>query len=90
LNEIESRRYINEASTGAYMPSLDQDAGIGYEGLAPSDEVGRGNTDYTRKEASITLTQLIWDGSATLNDIDRTAADADSVRFQLLADASDT
>ncbi|NMS58533.1 TolC family protein, partial [Vibrio parahaemolyticus] len=52
-------------------------------------EVGRGDTDYTRKEASVTLTQLIWDGSATLNDIDRTAADAESVRFQLLADASD-
>lgn len=89
FNEFESRRYINEASTGAYLPSLDLDAGIGYEGLDPSDEVGRGNTDYTRKEASITLTQLIWDGSATLNDIDRTAADAESVRFQLLADASD-
>ncbi|NMV42904.1 TolC family protein, partial [Vibrio parahaemolyticus] len=58
-------------------------------GLDPSDEVGRGDTDYTRKEASVTLTQLIWDGSATLNDIDRTAADAESVRFQLLADASD-
>ena len=30
------------------------------EGLDPSDEVGRGDTDYTRKEASVTLTQLIW------------------------------
>ncbi len=30
------------------------------------------------------------DGSATLNDIDRTAADAESVRYQLLADAQDT
>ncbi|MFH4526349.1 TolC family outer membrane protein [Vibrio diabolicus] len=89
FNEFTSRKYVNEASSGAYLPSIDLDAGIGYEGLDPSDEVGRGDTDYTRKEASVTLTQLIWDGSATLNDIDRTAADAESVRFQLLADASD-
>ncbi|MCF7482988.1 TolC family outer membrane protein [Vibrio sp. J1-1] len=89
FNEFTSKRYVNDASTGAYLPSIDLDAGIGYEGLDPSDEVARGDTDYTRKEASITLTQLIWDGSATLNDIDRTAADAESVRFQLLADASD-
>ncbi|MDF5462470.1 TolC family protein, partial [Vibrio parahaemolyticus] len=89
FNEFMSQKYINEASSGAYLPSVDLDAGIGYEGLDPSDEVGRGDTDYTRKEASVTLTQLIWDGSATLNDIDRTAADAESVRFQLLADASD-
>ncbi|HDM8230115.1 TolC family outer membrane protein [Vibrio campbellii] len=90
FNEFNSRKYINEAASGAYLPSIDLDAGIGYEGLDPSDEGGRGDTDYTRKEASVTLTQLIWDGSATLNDIDRTAADAESVRFQLLADASDT
>lgn len=41
FNEFESRRYINEASTGAYLPSLDLDAGIGYEAsthLMKSDE----------------------------------------------------
>ncbi|EPP5333352.1 TolC family outer membrane protein [Vibrio harveyi] len=90
FNEFNSRKYINEASSGAYLPSIDLDAGIGYEGIDPAEEVSRGDTDLTRKEASITLTQLIWDGSATLNDMDRTAADAESVRFQLLADASDT
>ncbi|WP_420788495.1 TolC family outer membrane protein [Vibrio alginolyticus] len=89
FNEFTSRKYVNEASSGAYLPSIDLDAGIGYEGLDPSDEVGRGDTDYTRKEASVTLTQLIWDRSATLNDLDRTAAFSKSVRFQLLADASD-
>lgn len=89
FNEFTSKRYLNDASSGAYLPSIDLDAGIGYEGLDPSDQILRGDTDYTRKEASVTLTQLIWDGSATLNDIDRTAADAESVRFQLLADASD-
>lgn len=31
---------------------------------------------------------MIWDGSATLNDMDRTAAEAEADRYQLLADAS--
>ena len=79
---------MNEASSGAYLPSVDLDAGVGYEGINPA-ESNRKSTDLTRKEATITLTQLIWDGSATLNDIDRTAADAESVRYQLLADAQD-
>ena len=80
FNEFVSKQYVNEASSGAYLPSVDLDAGIGYEGIDPA-ESGRESTDLTRKEATVTLTQLIWDGSATLNDIDRTAADAESVRF---------
>lgn len=89
FNEFTSSRYVNDASSGAYLPQIDLDAGIGYEGIDPAESVGRGQTDLTRKEAAVTLTQLIWDGSATLNDIDRTAADAESLRYQLLADASD-
>ena len=89
FNEFVSKQYLNAASSGAYLPSIDLDAGIGYEGIKPA-ESGRDSTELTRKEATVTLTQLIWDGSATLNDIDRTAADAESVRYQLLADAQDT
>ncbi|MGF1755571.1 TolC family outer membrane protein [Vibrio makurazakiensis] len=86
-NEYVSKRYLNDASGGAYRPSIDLDAGIGYEttDLASSTD----ETELTRKEATLTLTQLIWDGSGTLNDMDRTAADAESVRYQLLSDAQD-
>ncbi|MGD8170332.1 TolC family outer membrane protein [Vibrio sp. TRT 21S02] len=89
FNEYASVVKQHDAASGAYLPSLDLDAGIGYEGIDPVSSSGRENTDLTRKEASITLTQLIWDGSATLNDMDRTAADAESIRLQILADASD-
>ncbi len=89
FNEFKSAVKQADAATGAYLPSLDLDAGIGYEGIDPANSTGRNDTDLTRKEATISLTQLLWDGNATLNDMDRTAADAESVRFQLLADASD-
>lgn len=71
---------------GAYLPSIDLDAGVGYEQV---DLASGTENELTRKEATLSLTQLIWDGSATLNDMDRTAADAESVRFQLLADSQD-
>ncbi|MER0324207.1 TolC family outer membrane protein [Vibrio vulnificus] len=86
FNEFISKRYANEASSGAYLPRLDLDAGIGFESINPAEGEA---TDLTRKEASLTFTQLIWDGSSTLNDIDRTAAEAESLRYQLLADAQD-
>lgn len=86
FNEYVSKRYSSDASSGAYLPKIDLDAGIGYEAVDLASGI---DNELTRKEATITLTQLIWDGSSTLNDIDRTAADAESVRFQLLADAQD-
>ncbi|MEZ8100909.1 TolC family outer membrane protein [Vibrio bivalvicida] len=85
-NEFKSKYFDAEASGGAYMPKLDLDAGIGYEAV---DLASGTENELTRKEATLTLTQLLWDGSATLNDMDRTAADAESVRFQLMSDAQD-
>ncbi len=78
----------SDASGGNYLPTIDLDAGIGYEGIRPASSTGREDTDLTRKEASIIINQLLWDGNGTLNDIDRTAAEAESTRLQLLDDAS--
>ena len=89
FNEYRSAVKQADASEGAYLPSLDLDAGIGYEGINPADSTGQDDTDLTRKEATLSLTQLLWDGNATLNDMSRTAAEAESIRLQLLADASD-
>ncbi|MDA0147495.1 TolC family outer membrane protein [Vibrio sp. LaRot3] len=85
-NEFMSKVYDAEASGGAYLPKIDLDAGIGYENVDLASGI---ENDLTRKEATLSLTQLIWDGFATVNDMDRTAADAESVRYQLVSDASD-
>ncbi|GAK83192.1 agglutination protein [Vibrio ponticus] len=87
-NEFKSKYYDAQASEGAYLPKLDLDAGIGYEAINPASP-GLDSTDLNRKEATLSLTQLLWDGNSTINDMSRTAADAESVRYQLLADASD-
>jgi adhesin transport system outer membrane protein len=80
---VEQRR----SSGGNYLPTVDLDAGIGYETINP---VTGDSTDLTRKDATLSLTQLLWDGSSTLNDMDRTAAEAESMRYQLISDAQDT
>ncbi|MGR5268276.1 TolC family outer membrane protein [Vibrio astriarenae] len=89
-NEFISKRYLREASGGQYLPSIDLEAGIGYQDIdTPDSGVDWDFGDYTGNEVRVSLTQLLWDGNATLNDMDRTAADAESVRLQLLADAED-
>nr|WP_175579457.1 TolC family outer membrane protein [Vibrio hepatarius] len=85
-NEFKSKVYSSQASSGAYLPKIDLDAGIGYENVDLASGI---DNSLTRKEATLSLTQLIWDGSSTLNDMDRTAAEAESVRLQLLSDAQD-
>lgn len=89
FNEYMSNVEAHNSSGGAYLPSVDLSAGIGYENINEADSEGGGSSDMTRKDATLSLTQLIWDGSATINDIDRTAAEAESTRLQLLADAQD-
>lgn len=86
FNDYASYVELHNSSKGDYRPTIDLDAGIGYEGINP---VNGNDTDLTRKEATLTLRQLLWDGNATFNDIDRTSAEAESMRFQLHADASD-
>lgn len=90
FNQFKTRVADSRAASGAYLPSLDLDAGIGYEGIDPTESSGNADTDLTRKDVTLTFNQLIWDGSATLNDMDRTSAEAEADRYQLLADASDT
>ncbi|MBY8301445.1 TolC family outer membrane protein [Vibrio fluvialis] len=89
FNQYKSRVSESNAASGAYLPRIDLDAGIGYEGINPAESSSSSDTDMTRKDVTLTFNQLIWDGSATLNDMDRTAAEAEADRYQLLADASD-
>ncbi len=74
-----------DSSRGAYLPSIDLNAGVGYEVI--DDSLLTERSELMTTEASIKLTQLLWDGSATLNNIDRNAAEANSMRYQLISDS---
>lgn len=86
FNDYMSYQKDNESATGAYKPKINLDAGIGFESV---DSVSDSRKNLNRKDATLSLNQLIWDGSSTLNNIDRTAAETESMRFQLIANAQD-
>jgi adhesin transport system outer membrane protein len=76
----------HDSAGGAYRPRVDLNAGIGYE---RNDSDNSDATNLNRKDATLSINQLLWDGASTLNNIDRTAAEAESNRLQLIADAQD-
>ncbi|WP_064603069.1 TolC family outer membrane protein [Photobacterium sp. J15] len=86
-NEYMSRHEQIDASTGKYLPSLDLEAGVGYEDY--DNEHGT-KGDFNPREVKLSFRQLIWDGSITYNDIQRNKAETEAQRFQLLSDAQDT
>ena len=86
-SEFMSRNELIDASTGDYLPSLDLEAGVGYEDY--DNEYGS-KGDYNPRSAKITFRQLIWDGSITYNDIQRNKSETEAQRYQLLSDAQDT
>ncbi|QUJ69400.1 TolC family outer membrane protein (plasmid) [Photobacterium sp. GJ3] len=85
-NDFMSRYESIRASRGQYLPSLDLDAGVGYEDY---DDTTNNTGDYNTSDATISLRQLIWDGSITYHDIQRNKSEAEAQRYQLLADAQD-
>lgn len=56
-----------DVAVGAYLPRVDVAAGAGRDRLNEPLI----STDLTRKSTTLTLTQLIWDGFATSNEIKR-------------------
>ncbi|NAW87520.1 TolC family outer membrane protein [Photobacterium halotolerans] len=85
-NDFMSRYESIRASKGQYLPSVDLEAGIGYEDY---DDTTNSTGDYNPSDATISISQLIWDGSITYHDIQRNKSEAEAQRYQLLADAQD-
>lgn len=73
IQEYKSRGYeVREAKSG-YLPSIDLGLGVGYEATNnPSTRTaGEDEVELTRKEASLNLRQLLFDGFAASNEVRR-------------------
>ncbi|MEW8047410.1 MAG: TolC family protein, partial [Candidatus Thiodiazotropha sp.] len=80
---------LDQAKSG-YMPSLDLNAAAGYERTDNNTTRASGD-DYrslTRKEASLTLNQMLFDGFATQSEVDRQNARVEAQR-RVLESASE-
>ncbi|MEO9275915.1 TolC family outer membrane protein [Marinomonas sp. 5E14-1] len=72
----------------SYLPTIDLNAGIGYEEVDDQsiDNVGHG---LTRKEASISLTQNLFNGFGDVNEVKRQEYRTNAQAFAAIAQAND-
>lgn len=62
-----------DQARGGYYPKVDVAAGIGHE-WSENTSTRPGSDSLTRRESSLTLSQMLYDGYATKNEVDRNEA----------------
>lgn len=78
-----------DAAFGGYLPRVDLTAGAGKENRDdPITRQGQVKSDYSRRSTAISLTQMLYDGFATRNEVKR-LDHARQVRYFELLDASE-
>jgi adhesin transport system outer membrane protein len=80
------REEIREAE-GGFLPSVDLNAGIGYEYTdSPSTRAaGKDSEELTRRELGLTVRQMLFDGWGTRSEVERQQARTESAAARLLA-----
>ncbi|WP_300328045.1 TolC family outer membrane protein [Accumulibacter sp.] len=71
---------------GGFFPEVDLSAGAGQERLKPAS--AGGDSSYTRRDVSLSLRQMLFDGFATSNEVKRLGK-AKLVRYFELLDSSE-
>lgn len=89
-NELMSRKQEIEQARAGYRPQVDLTAGVGYEHSDNNSTraLGYDNRSLIRKEAALTLRQMLFDGFATRSEVERQQARFDSA-FYRVAGASE-
>lgn len=80
------REEVREAE-GGFLPSVDLNAGVGYEYTdSPSTRVvNDGSNELSRQELGLNVRQMLFDGWGTRSEVDRQQARTDSAAARLLA-----
>ena len=82
-----------DAARGGYLPSVDLLAGYGREGTDNTSTRASGRHSYetlTRGESSLRLSQMVFDGFATQNEVGRQQATVNSRAYALLGTSERT
>ncbi|CAM3580129.1 TolC family outer membrane protein [Parendozoicomonas haliclonae] len=87
---------VRQARSG-YLPEVNLTAGAGFENSRNATTIGNNDNPYsatkdqnrTRREAAITLQQMIFDGFATSSEVDRQKARKRAADFEVCSSAED-
>ncbi|WP_111873021.1 TolC family outer membrane protein [Aeromonas bivalvium] len=89
----QARMYQHDGAKGGYYPTVDLRAGVGYEETdSPTTRVGGPGIDdtLTRKEAGLSLRQMLFDGFDVSSNVSRTKAEANAQRLAMISEAENT
>lgn len=92
FHKVQERKHDETVAKSSYFPTLDLHAGVGHERTdSPATRSGGPSTDeyLRRREASVVLRQMIFEGFSTLNNDRRTKAATHSEQYRLLSIASE-
>ncbi|MBW8370483.1 MAG: TolC family outer membrane protein [Thiobacillus sp.] len=81
-----SSQHEQDVARGGYFPRVDLSSNVGRENLTQPDQPA---TQYTRRGAALSLSQMIYDGFATRDEVARLAY-TKLVRYYEVLDASET
>lgn len=85
-NYVTRTHQIDVARAG-YMPKVDAVAGVGAQRYKDQDSAA---VSSSGSELGLTLTQMLFDGFSTSNNVDRTSSEAEAQKYTLLAQANNT
>ena len=92
----QARLYQHDGAKGGYYPTIDLRGGIGYEKVdSPTTRTAPSNSttiddSMTRKEAGISLRQMLFDGFNVSSNVSRTEAEANAQRLAMISEAENT
>ena len=86
-NQWLARRDEVRQAKGGFLPSVDLNAGIGYENTdSPTTRANDGGSnELTRKELGLNVTQMLFDGWGTRSEVERQEARTASAAARLLS-----
>jgi len=85
-NQWLARREEVKQAEGGLLPTLDLNAGIGYEYTdSPSTRAIGGDNELERRELGLSLRQMLFDGWGTQNEVNRQIARTNSAAARLLS-----
>lgn len=85
-HEFTSAREEQEVARGGYFPRVDLGMGVGRENLSLPNQ---SSTSYNRRNATLSLNQMLYDGFSTREEVAR-LAHAKLTRYYELLDASES
>lgn len=83
-HELDARKAEVSVAKAGYLPRLDATAGVGYEEVRKPSTLDE-TVSLNRNELSLQARQMVFDGFATAEEVNRQRARVDSATYQALA-----